>query len=329
MATPIGVDTVTSIARRYIMPTITDQIYPANVIFYRLHKANKKLIQGGTQIEVPSMFRRFAAGGAYRGFDPLDTTPSDTIRSGALDWKQYYVPWSLSGLTLIQTDSPEAIANFLTLQSQQAFMEMGENLAFGLFQNGVTNPKELDGFPGFVGNASVGNVNYAGIARSANPWWNGQIDAASSTLSLASIHALIMSASRGGQHPTILMSRQEQYNRAWALGVSANAYEVQFNRAPGGHDELLLSAGFTNIMVDNIPLVVDPHVDNGPNASNSKIYAINENTLHLVVSPRADFFVEDFQKPINQDAMVSMILWAGNVICTAPNLNAAMTNVSA
>jgi hypothetical protein len=329
MATPIGVDTVTSIARRYILPTITDQIYPANVIFYRLHRANKKLVQGGRFIEVPSMYKRFAAGGAYRGFDPLDTTPSDTIRNGALDWKQYYVPWSLSGLTLIQTDSPDAIANFLTLQSQQAFMEMGENLAFGLFQNGVTNPKELDGFPGFVGNASVGNTSYAGITRSANPWWNASLDAATGTLTLASLHSLIMNASRGGQHPTILMSRQEQYNRAWALGVSANAYEVQFNRAPGGHDELLLSAGFTNIMVDNIPLVVDPHVDNGPDANNSKIYAINENTLHLVVSPRADFYVEPFQKPINQDAMVSMILWAGNMICTAPNLNAAMTNVSA
>lgn len=329
MTTLIGVDTVTAIANRYVVPTISDQIYPANVFLYRIHRANKKLVQGGTQIEVPSMYRRFAAGGAYRGFDPLETTPSDTIRNGVLDWKQYYVPWSLSGLTLIQTDSPQAIANFITLQSQQAFMEMAENLAFGLFQNGTTNTKELNGFPGAVGNASVGDANYAAIARSANPWWNSTVDATTSTLTLASLHALIMSASRGGQHPTILLTRQEQYNRAWALGVAANAYQVQFQRAPGGHDELLLSAGFTNILVDNIPLVVDPHVDNGPNASNGRIYALNENTFHLVVSPRADFYVRPFMEPVNQDAMVSMILWAGNLICTAPNLNAVMTNISA
>jgi hypothetical protein len=329
MATAIGVDTVTSIARRYIMPTITDQIYPANVVLYRLHRANKKLQQGGLHIEVPSLYKRFAAGGMYRGFDPLETTPSDTIRNGALGWKQAYVPWSLSGLTLIQTDSPEAIANFMVLQSQQAFMEMGEILATTIFQDGVSDTKDVDGFRGFVGNASVGNGSYAGITRSANPWWNSSIDTSTSTLTLASLHALIMAASRGGQHPTVLLTRQEQYNRAWSLGVSANAYEVQFNRAPGGHDELLLSAGFTNILVDNIPLVVEPHVDNGPNSSNGRIYAINENTLHLVVSPRADFHVRPFQEPINQDAMVSMILWAGNLICTAPNLNAVMTNVSA
>lgn len=329
MATAIGTSTVTSIARRYIMPTITDQIYPSNVVLWRIMRANKKMVQGGTQIDVPSLYRRFSAGGAYRGFDPLDTTPSDTIRNAAFDWKQYYVPWSLSGLTLIQTDSPDAIANFLQLQSQQAFMEMGEILAAGLFQDAVSNPKELDGFRGAVGNASVGNATYGGITRSANTWWNSSVDAATATLTLASLHALIMNASRGGQHPTILLTRQEQYNRVWALGTTATGYSVQQTRLPGGHDELLLSAGFTNILVDNIPLVVDSHVDDGPNSSNGRIYALNENTINLVVSPRADFYLEDFQKPVNQDAMVAMILWAGNLICTAPNLNAVMTNVSA
>ena len=329
MAVLIGTDTVTSIANRYVVPTITDQIYPTNIFLYRMHRGNKKMVQGGTQIEVPSMYKRFAAGGAYRGFEPLDTSPSDTIRNGVLDWKQYYVPWSLSGLTLIQTDSPEAIANFLTLQSQQAFMEMAELLASGLFQNGTTNTKELDGITGAVGTDTIGNTNYAGISRSANGWWNSYADTATTTLTLSSLHSLIMNASRGGQHPTLLLTRQEQYNRAWALGAASTGYQIQFGRAPQGHDELLLSAGFTNILVDNVPLVVDPHVDNGPNASNGRIYALNENTFQLVVSPRADFYVEPFQKPVNQDAMVSMILWAGNVINTAPNLNAVMTNVSA
>ena len=328
MATAIGVDTVTSIARRYIMPTITDQVYPANVILWRIMRANKKMVQGGTQIDVPSMFRRFSAGGPYRGFDPLDTTPSDTIRNAQFDWKQHYVPWSLSGLTLIQTDSPDAIANFLQLQAQQAFMEMGENLATSLFNDG-TNVKDIDSLRSAVGNASVGNATYGGITRSANPWWNSFVDASTSTLTLASIHGLIMSASRGGQHPTILLGRQEQYNRLWTLGTTTTGYTIQQSRLPGGHDEMLLSAGFTNILVDNIPFVVDPHVDNGPNANNSRIYALNENVINLVVSPRADFYLEDFQKPVNQDAMVAMILWAGNLVNMAPNLCGVMTAVAA
>ena len=122
---------------------------------------------------------------------------------------------------------------------------------------------------------------------------------------------------------------QEQYNRLWTLGTTTSGYTIQQSRLPGGHDEMLLSAGFTNILVDNIPFVVDPHVDNGPNASNSRIYALNENVINLVVSPRADFYLEDFQKPVNQDAMVAMILWAGNLVNMAPNLCGVMTAVAA
>lgn len=330
MVTAIGQTTVTSIARRFIMPTITDQVYPTNVFLYRLMKANKKLIQGGTQIEVPALYKRFAAGGFYRGLDPLDMTPSDTIRNLVFDWKQAYVPLMIDGRTLIRVDSPEAIANHLQLQAQQAFMEFGEILANAVLdEDGVADDKSFDGLPGAVGNAVVGNPNYGGIARSSNPWLNAAVDASTTTMTFNALHASIMAASRGGQHPTIGLTRQEQYNRAYALGTAGGHVQVQQTRAPGGHDEMLLSAGFTNILVDNIPLVVDPHVGDGPNANNGRIYWLNENTFHLVVTPRADFYMEDFQKPINQDAVATTILFAGNLVNTAPNLNGVMTNVSA
>ena len=40
MATPIGANTLTSIARHYIMPQITDNIYNSNVLLYRLMKGH-------------------------------------------------------------------------------------------------------------------------------------------------------------------------------------------------------------------------------------------------------------------------------------------------
>jgi hypothetical protein len=127
--TAIGANTITSMARHFIMPQITDQIYGSTVLLYRLMKGNKRMVQGGTQIEVPLMYRRFATGGAYSGYDVFDTTPHDTIRNAVFNWKQHQVTWSVDGLTMLKADSPLAIANFLTLQSQQAYMEMAENLA--------------------------------------------------------------------------------------------------------------------------------------------------------------------------------------------------------
>lgn len=330
MATAIGVDTLTAVTRHYVLPVITDNIYSSNVLLYRWYKANKKIVQGGTQIEVPVLYSRFAAGGTYRGFEVLATTPSDTVKNLVFTWKQHYVPWSIDGLTLVMNDSPLAIASIVALQSQQAYMEMAENLASGLFQNAASGDvKDIDGIGGAVGNAAVGDGSYAGITRSANSWHNSQVDASTGTLTFAALQSNFGLATKGGQHPTIYLSRQEQYNRFIALHASTTGWGISQQRSPLGHDELLASAGFTNATFNNVPWVVDSHVDDGPSSSNSKIYALNENVFNIVVSPRADFYMEDWQKPVNQDAYVSMLLWAGNVVCQNAALQGVLTNVSA
>jgi hypothetical protein len=332
MAVAIGTNTVTSIARHYILPTITDNIYASNVLLYRLMKANKKLVRGGTQIEVPLQYARFNTGGFYRGFDPFNTTPSDTIRNAAFDWKQAYVTWSVDGLTMIQVDTPESIANFLTLQSNQATTEMAEILATGLFGDGVTDTKAPDGLAGLIGTGStIGNVNYGGISRTSNSWWNSSVTGVTSTqtMSMTSLLSAFTSATVGGQHPTLLVSRQEQWNRYWALNATGN-YSIQYVRQPMGSDELLASAGFTNLLFNNVPWVVDSHVGDGVvDANNSRLYMINENVLAWIVSPRADFYLKPFVEPANQDAMVASILWAGNLVCMNCKLQGGVFNYNA
>lgn len=323
MATPIGADTVTSIARRYIMPDVVDNVYNSNPVFFRLNAANKRIVRGGTQIEVPLMYARFASGGAYQGFDLLNVAPSDPVKNGAWDWRQHYVNVTVDGLTLIKTDSPEAIANFIQLYFAQAEMEMAENLAVGIWSDGLT-PKEIDGLEGAIDDGTV-LTTYGGLARASNTFWNSQVDAVTAALTLASLQSMFGNASEGGRHPTLIASRQEQYNRFWNL----NVVNQDFPSQPSGHDEQLAQAGFTNQLFNGVPWVVDSHVFDGPNASNSAIVFLNEDYLYWAVSPRADFYLEDFQTPVNQDAMVAKMLWAGNLVVTNVARQGKMTNVSA
>ncbi len=311
MATPIGTNVVTSIARRFILPEVTDNIYNSNPVFFRINAANKKIVRGGTQIEAPLMYSRFASGGPYQGFDLLNVVPSDTVKNGAWDWKQHYVNVTVDGLTLIKTDSAEAVANFIELYFAQAEMEMAENLATGLWSNGVTNTKDIDGLGGAVDDGGV-LTTYAGLLRSSNTWWNSQDDSTTTTLTLAALNSMFGSCGNGGRHPTLIASRQGQYNRFWAL----NVVNQQFNTVPGGTDEQLAQAGFTNQLFNGVPWVVDSHVFDGPNSSNSAIVMLNEDYIYWAVSPRADFYLEDFQTPTNQDAMVAKMLWAGNLVVT-------------
>jgi len=317
VATPIGTNEINSISRRYIHPQLVDNIYRSNVMFFRLNAMNKKMLQGGLQIEVPLVFTRFAAGGFYQGFDLLDVTPSDTVKNAAFDWKQAYVPVSVDGLTLIRADSPEAIANFLTFYFENAQAELAAILGGGVWTDVVTNNKVIDGLKGAVDDGTVATT-YGGLSRSANTWWKSQVDT-STPLALTNMRTVMGNATEGGRHPTLLAGTQLNYNRFWNLVQPSQAFPVQ----PGGHDEQLAQAGFSNLLFDGVPFVVDSNIPA------NHIFYLNEDYIYLFVNPRADFNMKEFREPVNQDAMTSLILWAGNVVLSNCARQAKMTSVVA
>jgi hypothetical protein len=257
----------------------------------------------------------------------LAIAPSDTVKNAALDWKQHYVPLAVDGLSLIKANSPDAIANLIRLLSDQSQMEIAENLATGLWSDG-SNVKDLDGLKLAVDDGT--GTPYAGLSRSTNTWWKSKVDSTSATLSYPVLQALFGNCTEGGRAPTLIASRQEQYNRYWAINMGTAAAPIQsFPVQPSGSDELLASAGFTNLLFNNVPWVVDSHVFDGPGATNSAIVMLNEDFIYWFVTPRGDFAMEDWQKPPDQDAYVSMMLFAGNVGITNASRQGKLTNVSA
>lgn len=315
----IGADTLTSIARQYIMPQITDNVYlKNNALLYRLIQGQKRQIQGGTQLEMPLMYKRFNTGGTYRGFDVLNTAPQDTVKNAFVEWKQHYVTFAIDGLTLIKTDSPLAIANIINMQGQQMYMEMAENLAAGIFSDGITDPKDIDGLSAILSDSNT----YAGIDRTVDTWWQAVIDSGTTTLGLEEMRGLFSDTTYGASHPTIIFANGTNYNRFYALNLGTG-YQVSYDRAPGGHDEVLAQAGFTNLVFENIPLIRDDNMDD------TEMFFLNENFLALAVSPRADFYLRPFEQPTNQDAFVTTLLWAGNLMCMNARAQGAFTALSA
>jgi hypothetical protein len=311
MATPIGTNEINSISRRYIYPTLVDNVYRSNLLFFRLNARNKKMLQGGYQIEVPLVYGRFAAGGFYQGFDLLDVSPSDTVKNAAFDWKQAYVPVSVDGLTLIRADSPEAVVNFLSFYFEQAQTELAEILGVGVWSNVVSNNKSIDGLVGAVDNGAVA-ATYGGLSRAANTFWNSQVTTITPPLSLIAMQNMFGQCTEGGRRPSIMVTTQAVYNLYWALNTGVNSTAgvpgQAFPMPPEGRDVQLAQAGFTNLLFNGVPLVVDSHC---PAAT---MFFLNEDYIYLYVNPRADFNMKEFREPVNQDAMTSLILWAGNVV---------------
>ncbi len=305
-------------SRRFLFDQVVDNVYAAIPAFFRLNAMNKKIVQGGFQVEVPLMWSKFAAGGFYQGYDLLDITPSDTVKNAAFDWKQSYAPVTVSGLDLIRGDSPEAVVNFLKLQFEQAQMQLADQIGFSLWTDAVSNQKNIDGLKGAIDDGTVAPT-YGGITRSSNAFWKSQIDSSTTTLTLASMQAMFGSCQSGGRAPTVIFTTQANYNRYWALNTSGQAFPVQ----PAGHDAQLAQSGFSNLLFNGVPIIVDSNVPA------NHLFFCNENYMYLLVHPSGDFDFNDFIQPANQDAYTALILWAGNLILTNCARQGKMTAVTA
>lgn len=309
MASPIGTGIVTALTRRWLMNTVTDNVYRSNTLLFRLNAANKRIVRGGYQFEVPLMYSQFTNGGFYSGFDILDVAPNDTVKNGAWDWRQADVPVTIDGLTLMKVETPEAVADVVKVLFAQAEMQMAEVLGTGIWSSG-TNPKSIDGIQWAVDDGTEGaSTTYGGISRTANTWWNCQIDTATTATTMASLQNVFGKCTEGGRNPTVIFSQQANYNFYWALNAGTTSLQ-RFPSEPAGQDVQLASAGFSNLLFNGTPWLVDSH------CQTSHVYMLNEDYIFLGVHPRADFYLQDFQQPVNQDAMTSLLLWGGQLLFT-------------
>lgn len=328
--TPVGTDVVTSISRRYIVPQVADNIYQSNLMFHRLNSSNRRIIQGGYQVEQPLMYAKMAAGGPYSGYQLLNIAPTDSILNGAWQWRQYFSPVTVDGLTLIKTDAPDAIANFLNIYFAQAEMDLADQLGNGVWSDGVTNTLNIDGLAGAVDNGTVLGT-YGGLSRTTYTWWESQIDNTTTATSLSAYRSLMGNCTQGGRHPTIIVGTQLAYNYFYNLNTTYQRFPSQ----PGGQDEQLAQAGYNNLLFDGVPFTVDSHISTAPGfvgpagaVPTGNVFMLNEDFMFLYVSPKANFTLEDFQTAINQDAMVAKLLWAGNIILSNCGLSGKFTKLT-
>jgi hypothetical protein len=331
MPTIIGTDEVLSLSRRIILPFITDQVYGSNAFFYRLNSGGKKRYEGGTHIEAPFMYQELTNGGAFQGYDTMDVSPQETIKNGGWDMKEYAQPITIDRRTLIRMNSSQAVANELSVRGEQAAMQMASNLGTDLSRSEGSSGtgsdlKKITGMQAVI-DAGGNTTAYAGLTRSSNTYLNAQIDSSTTTLTLTALRTAVGNCTFGAHAPTLIRSRIEQYNRYWSLCVTNQRFMV----GQGETDAGLANAGFRNLAFDGIPWIVDDKVADGPNTSNSKIELLNENVFELAIFAGQDFTMEDgWRKPVNQPgAMTHFLFWNGEVVCTAPQLQGALTAIAA
>ena len=302
-------DTLLSTTLLNYRPTLVDNIFTARVLLDHLNSAGRVVVEtGGTQIIEPLVYAQNGTVGSYAGYDAIDLTPQEGITAAEYDFKQMAASIAISGIEEAKNRGPEAIIKLLQAKIMQAEESIKENLNDMLFGDGTGNGgKDFNGLANIIdATGTVGNINASG-----NSWWASYEENTSTALTTAQMATAYNTASRGNDHPDLILTTQTLFEKYESLLTPQVRYQ----------DTTKANLGFQNLMFKQTPVVYDVSAPAG------NMFFMNSKYLKLVGMADHWFETTEFQKGTvaGVDARYALILSFGNLTCSNRARQAKLT----
>ena len=294
--------------------SIADNVSNSNALLQRIsQKGNISLKDGGRTIVRELDYAENATFQYYSGFETLNVAASDVLTAAEFEWKQAAVNVVASGLeTRIQNSGTNAILDLLEARIRNAERTMSNKISEGVYSDGTgSSGKQITGLQALVAlSPSTGTVG--GIDRATNTWWQNQSSGdvanvfASAALLESEMADLWIECSRGGDKPDLIVFDQVAFKAFW---TSLTPYQ-RFA------DPNTAVKGFQTLKYMSADVVLDH--DSGIRASTG--YFLNTDYIFWDVHSGTNMAVQERKEPVNQDAIVVPILWAGNLTLSNASL---------
>ena len=145
---------------------------------------------------------------------------------------------------------------------------------------------------------------YGGISQSSNSWAAAVVDSTTTALSLTALQSAYESCKVDNDKVDHIFFDEAQYSKYWSLLQPQQRFT----------DSATASAGFGNLLFQGAVCMADSY------CPSNYIVGINMKHVSLKSSTKRKFPGEfiPFDAPINQDAKVAHIRWAGQLTCCQP-----------
>lgn len=310
--------------------TLADNVTNNTALLMKLkERGNVKPVSGGNVILQEIMYNDTTTenAGSYSGYDVIDITPNSPISAAQFDLKQYAAAVSISGLEMLQNSGKEQIIDLLEGRIQVAEAQLMNDISTGLYSDGAGNGgKDITGLALAVA-ASPGSGVYGGINRTNWAFWrNIAFDAttdggaAASSANIQSyMNRVAVDLVRGTDRPDIIVAGNNYYR---FYLESLQAIQRITSEASAG-------AGFTSLKYFGAGFNCDVFLDGGIGGSlnTNRMYFLN--TKYIFFRPHRDRNFVPFggdRQSVNQDAMVKLIGWAGNLTCSGAQFQGVLTD---
>ena len=250
----------------------------------------------------------------YSGYEVLRIDPQDVISASQWDIKQAACAVSISGLETIQNSGNEQIIDLVDARMEVAESSIENLISTGVYSDGTgSGGKQVTGLQSIVANApttgTVGGINRANYAFWRNQTYDFSVTAgasASATNIQVGFNTLWASCTRGSDTPDLILVD----NVFWGFYLAS----LQTNQRFTGDGEMA-NLGFTTIKFMMADVVLDGGI--GGDAPTNTAYFLNSKYLFFRPHRERNFVpLGDERMSTNQDAVVRLIGWAGNMTCS-------------
>jgi hypothetical protein len=322
MATPNSViNEIASVTLRNRTGKLADDVTKNNGLLRRISMKGKvKPVRGGRSISQEIEFAENGTFKRYAGYDTLNIAPSEVITTADFNYAQAAVAISISGLEQLQNSGKEAIIDLLDARISNAEKTLKNNIATDCYSDGTADGgKQIGGLQLLVADTptnTVGGIN----ANTYTFWRNISFDsttdggAAATAANIQSyMNRVYLQTVRNIDKADLIVADNNYYRLYWE-----SLQAIQRIGSPSSAD-----AGYGELKFMGADVILDG--GQGGGAPTNHMYFLQ--TDYIFFRPHADrnFVVLDGERfGINQDAMVKLIAWAGNMTVSNRSLQAVL-----
>lgn len=290
---------------------LADNVTKNNALLYRLRSRNRvKPVTGGRTIVQELNYQENGTYKRYSGYEVLNISPSDVFTGAEYNYAQAAVAVSISGLEMLQNSGEEAIIDLLEGRIENAEQTLTNNVALDAYSNGTADGgRQIGGIQLLVSTTPTSGI-VGGIDPSVWAFWrnvafsgvtNGGAAVSTATVQTY-MNRVYLQLVRGADAPDLIVADNNFYRY----------YLESMQALQRVSNEELAELGFQTLKYMNCDVVLDGGFGGG--APVNTMYFLN--TKYIFFRPHADRNfapLGDERFAVNQDAMVKLIGFAGNM----------------
>lgn len=299
---------------------VADNITKHNALYRRIgEKGKSRTEDGGLSIVLPLEYAVNSTYQRYSGYDTLNINAVDVLTSAEFPWRQIAVNVTASGLELRSNSGDNKFIDMAVKKLKNAVKSAANGMSTDMYSDG-TLANQIGGLQALVSDAGTGTVG--SINSTTYPFWQNLVQSAAAplqggsaiTMSASTIEAqmlqLWIKLTRGADMPDLLVFSDDYYAMYETSQTSLKRYTSEENGKGG-----MMSLKYKS---------ADVFFDSSGGIPTSHAYFLNTDYLEMVAHQDANWTIMDEMSSINQDAVVTPILFQGNMVVSNRSLQGVM-----